>query len=124
MVPRIFFGTAERRSQMKLITAIINKKDAACVCDSLTEAGFFFTKLATSGGFLKEGNLTLLIGVDDDKVHDALEVIRLHCLKRTEAAPVMIGADASVSAFSYAAPQVVVGGATVFVTNVEQFEKY
>lgn len=123
-VPRGFLGTAERRFQMKLITAIINKKDAACVCDSLTEAGFFFTKLATSGGFLKEGNLTLLIGVDDDRVHDALEVIRLHCLKRTETAPVMTGAEASVAAFSYAAPQVVVGGATVFVTNVEQFEKY
>lgn len=110
---------------MKLITAIINKKDAFCVCDSLTEAGFFFTKLATSGGFLKEGNTTLLIGVDDEKVHDALEVIRLHCLKRTEAAPMMMGAEASnIAAFSYTAPQIVVGGATVFVTSVEQFEKY
>ena len=110
---------------MKLITAIINKKDAVCVCDSLTEAGFFFTKLATSGGFLKEGNTTLLIGVDDEKVHDALEVIRLHCLKRTEAAPMMMGAEASnIAAFSYTAPQIVVGGAKVFDTNVEQFEKY
>ena len=110
---------------MKLITAIINKKDAVCVCDSLTEAGFFFTTLATSGGFLKEGNTTLLIGVDDEKVHDALEVIRLHCMKRTESAPIMMSAaEASVAAFSYTAPQVVVGGATVFVTNVEQFEKY
>lgn len=84
---------------------MVNKKDAVCVCDSLTEAGFFFTKLATSGGFLKEGNTTLLIGVDDEKVHDALEVIRLHCLKRTEAAPMMMGAEASnIAAFSYTAP--------------------
>lgn len=107
---------------MKLVTAIINKKDASCVCDSLTEAGFFFTKLATSGGFLKEGNLTLLIGVDDEKVHDVLEVIRLHCCKRTESAPIASGTDAGI--LSYSSPQVVVGGATVFVTNVEQFEKY
>ncbi len=107
---------------MKLVTAIINKKDASCVCDSLTEAGFFFTKLATSGGFLKEGNLTLLIGVDDEKVHDVLEVIRLHCCKRTESAPIASGTDAGI--LNYSSPQVVVGGATVFVTNVEQFEKY
>lgn len=107
---------------MKLVTAIINKKDASCVCDSLTEAGFFFTKLSTSGGFLKEGNLTLLIGVSDEKVSEVLEVIRLHCSKRTEAAPVASGTDAGM--FSYTSPQVVVGGATVFVTNVEQFEKY
>lgn len=107
---------------MKLVTAIINKKDASCVCDSLTEAGFFFTKLATSGGFLKEGNLTLLIGVDDEKVHEVLEVIRLHCCKRTESAPIASGTDAGI--LNYSSPQVVVGGATVFVTNVEQFEKY
>lgn len=107
---------------MKLITAIINKKDASCVCDALTETGFFFTKLATSGGFLKEGNLTLLIGVENEKVCDALEVIRLHCSKRTEAAPVASGTDAGM--LSYTAPQVAVGGATVFVSDVEQFEKY
>lgn len=107
---------------MKLVTAIINKKEASCVCDSLTEAGFFFTKLATSGGFLKEGNLTLLIGVSDDKVKEVLDVIRLHCCKRTEAAPIAAGTESGI--LSYSSPQVIVGGATVFVTNVEQFEKY
>ena len=49
---------------MKMITAIVNKKDAGSVCDALMQEGFFFTKMATTGGFLKAGNTTLLIGTD------------------------------------------------------------
>ena len=53
---------------MKMITAIINKKDAGKVCSALIDGGFYFTKTATSGGFLTIGNTTLIIGVEDDKV--------------------------------------------------------
>ena len=63
---------------MKLITAIVNKKDAGEVCDALAEEKFTFTKMATTGGFLKSGNVTLLIGTDDDKVDRALELIKKH----------------------------------------------
>ena len=51
---------------MKLITAVIGKKDLNPVCDALREAGYSFTKIPTSGGFLRSSNMTLLIGVDDD----------------------------------------------------------
>mgnify|MGYP000103611176 FL=1 len=61
---------------MKMITAIVNKKDAGSVCDALMQEGFFFTKMATTGGFLKAGNTTLLIGTEDDKVKAAIEIIR------------------------------------------------
>ena len=64
---------------MKMITAIVNKKDAGSVCDALTKAGYFFTKMATTGGFLKAGNTTLLIGTDNDKVTAAVEIIRKNC---------------------------------------------
>ena len=58
---------------MKMITAIINKRDADSVCDALTQENFMFTKMATTGGFLRSGNTTLLIGTDDDRVKAAVK---------------------------------------------------
>lgn len=104
-----------------MITAIVNKRDAGEVCDSLAEAKFTFTKMATTGGFLKAGNVTLLIGMEDEKVEEALEIIRKHCAQRMERIPAVVGAG--VHAYGYYKTEVLVGGATVFVTPVEHFEK-
>ena len=52
---------------MKMITAIVNKKDAGDVCRALTEEHIQFTKMATTGGFLLTGNTTLLIGAADER---------------------------------------------------------
>ncbi|MGN0544512.1 MAG: cyclic-di-AMP receptor [Acutalibacteraceae bacterium] len=93
---------------MKLITAVIGKKDMNPVCDALREAGFSFTKIPTSGGFLRSSNMTLLLGVDDDKLSAAVELIDKNCRKHTEQTD---------------EKKVTVGGATVFVTDVERFEK-
>ena len=111
----------EKRSiAMKLITAVISKKDSDEVCQALAEGGFYFTKMATSGGFLSSGNTTLLIGTEADKVKSAVSIIRAHCSKRVEnVTNTMQLASRSVSNLS----EVVVGGATVFVTEVEEFEK-
>jgi len=106
---------------MKMITAIVNKKDAGEVCDALKDEKFTFTKMATTGGFLKAGNVTLLIGVDDDRVDVAIEIIRKHCAQRMEPMPSVV--NAGVPAFSYYQTEVLVGGATVFVSPVERFEK-
>ncbi len=106
---------------MKMITAIVNKKDAAEVCDSLAENGYTFTKMATTGGFLQAGNVTLLIGTEDEKVEDALALIRKHCAKRIE--PMSSFINAGGPSFGYYKTEVLVGGATVFVTPVERFEK-
>ena len=69
---------------MKMITAIVNGKDANKVSDALTNEGYLFTKMATSGGFLKYKNVTLMIGTDDNKVKDVIEVIRKNCARRKE----------------------------------------
>lgn len=106
---------------MKMITAIVNKKDAGEVCDALAEEKFTFTKMATTGGFLKAGNVTLLIGTDDEKVDEAIEIIRKHCAKRMEPMPAVV--NAGVPAFGYYKTEILVGGATVFVSPVERFEK-
>ena len=89
--------------------------------EELAEEKFAFTKMATTGGFLKAGNVTLLMGVDDDKVDTALAIIRKHCAQRMEPMPAVV--NAGVPAFSYDKTEVLVGGATVFVTPVEQFIK-
>ena len=105
---------------MKLITAVISKKDSEDVCQALAENGFYFTKMATSGGFLSSGNTTLLIGTEADLVDSAVSIIRSHCSKRVEnVSNTMQLAARSVNNLS----EVVVGGATVFVTEVEKFEK-
>ena len=50
---------------MKLITAIVNKEDSKNVCNELLKSKFYVTRLATTGGFLMAGNMTLLICTDD-----------------------------------------------------------
>ncbi len=105
---------------MKMITAIVNKKDINRVCTSLTEAGFFFTKMASIGGFLSSGNTTLIIGTENEKVEELLNIIRTHCSKRKE----IISSPMQLTAPTVTYPtEVIVGGATVFVTDVEHFEK-
>jgi uncharacterized protein YaaQ len=106
---------------MKMITAIVNRKDAGEVCDALTEGGFAYTKMATTGGFLRAGNTTLLMGVEDDKVDEAIEVIRQHSARRMEPMPTVV--TAGVPAFGYYKTEVMVGGAMVFVTAIERYEK-
>lgn len=106
---------------MKLITAIINKKDADNVSSILREQGFRFTKIATYGGFLSAKNVTLLIGVDDEQVEKALEVIRSHCRERMEPSPVV--SDNPYLLYSPSCVEIPVGGATIFITNVEYYER-
>ena len=107
---------------MKLIMAIINNDDSVLVSDKLTAEGYFATKLATTGGFLKAGNTTFIIGTEDEQVERALEIIKENSQKRTQIIP---AADASFGGdlFSSNPVEVKVGGATVFVLDIERFEK-
>ena len=106
---------------MKLITAIVNKEDSEHVCNELIKAGFSVTRLSTTGGFLMAGNMTLMIGTEDEKVDSCIDLIAQCCKKRTEIVPSTTSYGMGV-ATAYPL-QVTVGGATVFVTNVERFEK-
>ena len=55
---------------MKLVIAIVNKDDSSAVASTLNKSGHYVTKLASTGGFLSKGNVTLLIGTDEDKVDE------------------------------------------------------
>lgn len=106
---------------MKLVMAIVNSDDAQSVIKKLTKAGFQVTRLATTGGFLMVGNVTIIMGVDEGKVDEAIEVIRNHSKCRSQVVPASSVMGMGIStAFPL---EVTVGGATVFVMDVEKYEK-
>lgn len=107
---------------MKLIFAIINGDDSQPVSNALMENGFFATKLASTGGFLSSGNTTFLICTENERVDDAINVIASKSRKRKEFVKNSMPGLSSDS-FSSFPMEVQVGGATIFVTDVERFEK-
>ena len=109
---------------MKMITAIVNYKDTNRVCQALAAKGFEHTRLATTGGFLRAGNTTVLMGVEDARLDEALDIIQANCKRRKEAVPEMPPADMPSGIYNQFPTEVMVGGAIVFVTEVQRFEKY
>ncbi len=110
---------------MKMIIAIVQDEDASRLVSQLMKDGYRVTKLATTGGFLRAGNTTLLLGVEDEKVSAAVGEIEAICKsrKQTIVASTTIGGEGSIYAASAFPMEVTVGGATVFVLPVEQFVK-
>jgi len=104
---------------MKLIVAIVHDDDTRDITDKLSKAGFSVTKLSSSGGFLKLGNTTLICGVDDDKVQEVVKIIEEEGKSRTQLMPVSSGLFKAIQPLS----EITVGGATIFVLNVEDFIK-
>ena len=105
---------------MKLILAIVNKDDTNAVSAALTKDGFIVTKLATTGGFLMAGNTTFLVGTEDELVDQVLHIIEAHCKKRTQIVPSNTYGTAAYTSFPV---EVTVGGATVFVLDVDRFAR-
>jgi uncharacterized protein YaaQ len=105
---------------MKLIMAIVSSDDSRDVVNRLTRAGFRATVISTTGGFLREGNTTIFVGTEDDQVAQAIEIVRQSCRRRTQwvsPLPTLEGPGLEMSE----PIEVSVGGAVVFVMNVEQF---
>ena len=106
---------------MKLLFAIVSSEDTNALVNALIKNKFSVTKLATTGGFLKVGNTTLLLGVADDRVNEALKLIEGNCKSRKEIVPIVGAGDMGM--FSAQSMEVNVGGATVFIVNVEDLKK-
>ena len=117
-------GSMKGEITVKLIIAIVQDEDASRLIGNLMNDGFSVTKLATTGGFLKSGNTTILAGVEDSRVQDCLGIIEKVCKSRKQIAtsPVTMGGTSGMYA-SYPI-EVTVGGATVFILAVDQFVKY
>lgn len=109
---------------MKLIVAVVQDQDSNRLSTALTKGDFRNTKLASTGGFLRAGNTTFLIGVEDELVSKALDLIRDNCRSRDQmVAPVSPMGGNADSYIPYPI-EVEVGGATVFVLPIEQFHHF
>ena len=106
---------------MKLMFAIVNNDDSHSVSTALTQNGFQATKLASTGGFLMSGNTTFLLCVDDSRVDDVINTIKEHSHKRKQFVP--NAASYGAGGYTSFPVEVSVGGATIFVSNIERFEK-
>lgn len=110
---------------MKLIYAIIRNDNEDDVTAALNSEHFIITKLSTVGGFLRKGNVTLLIVTEDDRVEEAINVIKKECGQSQDITVNMPYISGTGMMNSSTVPvKVKIGGATVFVTDVEKFEKF
>ena len=109
---------------MKLLICVVNSDDAHPLIDALMGEGYRATMISTTGGFLREGNATLLIGVDDENVKDVLKIVKESCHTRTQWVNPLPPTVESGELYMPTPIEVPVGGAVVFIMNVERFEKY
>ena len=111
---------------MKLIIAIVHDDDSAVLMEALGSEGFGVTKMCSSGGFLRSGNTTLLCGVDEERLDGALDIIKKKSSGHKQMVnPAMIHPAAAVQGVLPSYPiEITVGGATVFVIDVDKFLKF
>ena len=106
---------------MKMVFAIVNNDDASEVMKALNEEHISVTKLASTGGFLKKGNTTFISGVEDDMVDKTVALIKEHSKRRNQVIP--INYDHYNPGIASYPVEVAIGGATIFVVDIEKYEK-
>ena len=108
---------------MKLVVAIVHSEDAGTLVDALLEREHRATRLHSSGGFLKQSNATVIVGVDDATVDEVLQIVHANCHARTQIVNPMPPIMEPGEFFMPYPLEVEVGGATVFVLPVDRFER-
>ena len=109
---------------MKLVLSIINRDDAGAVTQSLARQGFSSTEMPTVGGFLRGDNVTILTGVDEEKVQSVIDIVQANAHRQEKIVPAEGGEKSTQYGFYPDMPvEVVVGGATIFVVDIERFER-
>lgn len=108
---------------MKLIVAVIQDKDATRLLEALVERGYRATKMASTGGFLREGNTTLLVGTDDEHVDEVVSMVKTVCKSRDQLVTPLSPLGGPADSYVPYPVEVLIGGATIFVVDVERFEK-
>lgn len=109
---------------MKIVLAIVQDKDSNRLANEFIDANIRATKLSSTGGFLKAGNSTFIIGIEDERVEEALELIKRTCQSRKQFVSTPVTLDLSMDGQVPYPVEVEVGGATVFVLPVEGFHQY
>lgn len=109
---------------MKLVIAVVQDKDSNRLVNALGQENFQTTKLATTGGFLKEGNTTLMIGCEDNYLDDCLRIIKDNCSQREQMVAPISPMGGNADSYIPKPVKVEVGGATVFVLPIESFFRF
>lgn len=109
---------------MKLILAVVQDKDSNRLSSALVESDIRATKMASTGGFLRSGNTTFIIGVEDHRVDSVLEIIKENCQHRDQLVAPVSPMGGNADSYVPYPVEVEVGGATVFVLPVEQFLQF
>ncbi|MBA4537466.1 cyclic-di-AMP receptor [Bacillus aquiflavi] len=109
---------------MKLILAVVQDQDSNRLLSALVEHHFQATKLASTGGFLKSGNTTFMIGTEDIRVEKALQIIKDNCQSRDQVVAPISPMGGNADSYIPYPVEVEVGGATVFVLPIEQFFQF
>ena len=109
---------------MKLIMSIVNSDDARPLLEVLSRQGHRATMVSTTGGFLRQGNSTILIGVEDDQMETVLGIIKENCQSRKQFVNPLPPIMEPGELYMPAPVEIEVGGATVFVLDVERFERF
>jgi uncharacterized protein YaaQ len=109
---------------MKLVVAVIHDRDQKRTTESLRNAGFRFTKIASTGGFLREGNVTVLVGAEADDLDQLLGLLNESSRTREQYVNVLPPEATPVGTFMTNPVKVQVGGAIAFVMDVERFERF
>ena len=108
---------------MRMIIAMVQDQEVNALLSALTEKGYTATKLASTGGFLRQGNTTLLIGTEETKVQEVVDTIKELCRTKKRLYSPLAGVERTINSYIPSPVEVEVGGATIFVLNVETFEK-
>ncbi|WCA22238.1 cyclic-di-AMP receptor [Candidatus Phytoplasma oryzae] len=106
----------------KLILAIVSDEDANQVQKNLNQESIFNTRLTTKGGFLQENNTTFLIGLNENKVEHTLNIIKKYSKTKSQLIPNHILNE--FNAYYSLPSEVTIGGATIFIIDIEQFLKF
>lgn len=109
---------------MKLAVCIVHNRDRGKINDELVRAGFKFTVIGSTGGFLREGNTTYLIGAEEQDLPTLLALVEEHSQSRDQLVNVMPYEAAPPGAFIPSPVKVPVGGAVVFVMDVDEFHRF
>jgi uncharacterized protein YaaQ len=109
---------------VKLVITVVHDRDKNRISEALLKSNFQFTKLASTGGFLREGNVTFLIGVEEKRLDGLINVIKESCKTREQYANFTPPDAGSMGVFMPSPVKVLVGGAVIFVMDVDRVERF
>ncbi|MDO4431970.1 MAG: cyclic-di-AMP receptor [Aerococcaceae bacterium] len=109
---------------MKLVVAIVQDQDQYVLSNAFYDAGIRATKLSSTGGFLRAGNTTFIIGIEEERVEEVLKLIQASSQTREQYVTSPINLDVNLDNSAAFPVKIAVGGATVFVLPMDSFHQF